>query len=79
MRRRAPSKIVRTQDGRMARLRPVRLYRLKRRQAQINVTIQPTPQQEPAEQNQPNLQPIQNGQYYRVVSPAEEALGARLE
>jgi hypothetical protein len=58
----------------MARMRPVRLYRLKRRHAQINVTIQPTPQQGPTEPNQPNLQPISNGQYYRVVSPAEEAL-----
>jgi hypothetical protein len=38
------------------------------------VTILPQPQPESAESNQSNLQPIPNGQFYRVVSPAQESL-----
>lgn len=74
MNRRAPSKLVRTPDGRTTRLRPVRFYRLKHPRAQVQVTIQPPPQPETAESGQPQLQPIPAGKFYRVVSPAEEAL-----
>src|SRR5262245_4464505 len=71
---RGPSKFIRTPDGRMARLRPMRLYRLRRPSAQVQVTIQPPPQPETAESDQPKLQPIPGGKFYRVVSPVEEAL-----
>jgi len=72
MNRRAPSRIVRTPDGRMARLRPVRLLRRKHSRAQTQVTISPPQQPESAEPG--NLQPIPNGQFYRVASPAQESL-----
>jgi hypothetical protein len=57
----------------MARLRPVRLYRLKRHPTHVHVTIQPSPQPETAEPQSPKPQSIQSGKYYRVVSTAEEA------
>jgi hypothetical protein len=41
---------------------------------QTQVTILPPPQPESAESNQSDLQPIPNGQFYRVVSPAQESL-----
>ncbi len=72
MKRRAPSRVVRTPDGRMARLRPVRLFRLKHPPAQTQVPILPPQQPESAETS--NLQPIPNGQFYRVVSPVQESL-----
>ncbi len=74
MNRRGPSKFVRTPDGRMARLRPIRLFRMKHPRTQVQVTIQPPPQPETAESDQPKLQPIPMGKFYRVVSPAEESL-----
>ena len=74
MNRRAPSQFVRTPDGRTARLRPVRLLRMRHPHTQTQVTILPPPQPESAESNQSNLQPIPNGQFYRVVSPAQESL-----
>jgi hypothetical protein len=74
MNRRATSKRVRTPDGRTARLRPVRLFRLKHRRVPTLVTILPPPQPESAEPDQPNLQSIPSGQLYRVVSPAQESL-----
>jgi hypothetical protein len=74
MKRRAQSKLVRTPDGRMARLRPMRLFRLKHPRVQTQVTILPPPQPESAEPGQPNLQPIPAGKSYRVVSPVEESL-----
>jgi hypothetical protein len=70
----APSKFVRTPDGRLARLRRVRLFRLKHPRVQTQVTIQPPPQPETAETAPPKLQPIPSGQFYRVVSPVEESL-----
>src|SRR5262249_58542503 len=74
MNRRGPSKFVRTPDGQIARLRPVRLHRLRHPHMQTQVTILPPPQPESAESNQSNLQPIPNGQFYRVVSPSQESL-----
>src|SRR5262245_6228346 len=74
MNRRGPSQFVRTPDGRMARLRPIRIHRMRRPHMQTQVTILPPPQPESAEPAQPNLQPIPNGQFYRVVSPAQESL-----
>lgn len=74
MNRRAPSQFVRTPDGRTARLRPVRLFRMRHPHTQTHVTILPPPQPESAESNQSNLEPIPNGQFYRVVSPAQESL-----
>jgi hypothetical protein len=74
MNRRAPSQFVRTPDGRMGRLRPVRLLRMRHPYTETQVTILPPPQQESAESNQSNLQPIPNGQFYRVISPAHESL-----
>jgi hypothetical protein len=74
MNRRASSRMVRTPGGRTARLRPVRLFRLKHPRVQTQMTILQTPQPESAEPGQFGLQPIQNGQFYRVVSPAEESL-----
>src|SRR5262245_32680957 len=61
-------------DGRMARLRPVRLYRMRRPYTHIQTVVQPEPQPEPAEATQPKLQPIPSGQFYRVISPVEESL-----
>lgn len=74
MNRRGPSQFVRTPDGRMARLRPVRLMRPRHPHPHMQTIIQPAPQPEPVEPNQPKLQPIPNGQFYRVVSPGEEAM-----
>jgi|SRR5262245_27416432 len=74
MNRKVPPTLVRTTDGRMARLRPVRLYRLRRPHTHTQTIIQPAPQPEPAEPTQPELQPMPSGQFYRVVSPGEEAL-----
>jgi hypothetical protein len=42
--------------------------------AQVHVTIQPAPQSEAAKAAQARLQPIPAGQFFRVVSPAEESL-----
>jgi hypothetical protein len=58
----------------MARMRPVRLLRLKHPRVQTQITISQTPQPESAEPGQSGLQSIRNGQFYRVVSPAEESL-----
>jgi hypothetical protein len=66
--------MVRTPDGRMARLRPARLLRRRHPHAQTQVTILPPQQPESAEPGQSGLQPIPNGQFYRVVSPAQESL-----
>jgi hypothetical protein len=74
MNRRVPSKLVRTSDGRMARLRPRRLFRLRHPRVQTQVTILPPPQPESAESVQHNLQPIPAGKFYRVASPVEESL-----
>jgi len=74
MNRQMMGRTIRTPDGRMARLRPVRLFRLRHPPAQVQVTIQPPPQPEPAEPTKPKLQPFPSGQFYRVASPAEEAL-----
>src|SRR5215475_12529317 len=74
MNRRGPSKFVRTPDGRKARLRPIRLFRMKHPRAQVQVTIQPPPQPETAESDQPKLHPIPVGKFYRVVSQVEESL-----
>ena len=84
MNRQVPPKFVRTPDGRMdgrmdgrgARLRPVRLYRLKHPHQHTQTIIQPALQTEPAEPDQSKLQPIPAGQFYRVASPAEESLVA---
>jgi hypothetical protein len=56
----------------MARMRPVRLLRLKHPRVQTQVTTLHPQQPERAETG--NLQPIPNGQFYRVVSPVEESL-----
>jgi hypothetical protein len=74
MNRRASSRMVRTPGGRTARLRPVRLFRRKHPRVQTQVTILSPQQAESAEPGQSGLQPIRNGQFYRVVSPAEESL-----
>src|SRR5262245_35146661 len=74
MNRRAPFQYVRTPEGRMARLRPVRLFHLRRSRAQTIEPILYPPQPESAESNQSNLQPIPSGQFYRVISPVEESL-----
>src|SRR4030095_9749442 len=74
MNRQAPSKLLRTPDGRMARLRPVRLFRLGHPRVQPQVRIQPLPEPETAESTQPKLQPIPSGQFYRVVSPVEDSM-----
>jgi hypothetical protein len=71
---RGGSKLVRTPDGRIARLRPVRFYRLKHPHRQTQGTIQPSAQPESADPGQLKLQPIANGQFYRVLSPAREGL-----
>jgi hypothetical protein len=57
----------------MGRSRPVRFFPLHP-PAQTLVTIQPPPQPATAEAVQATLQPIPSGQFYRVVSPAEESL-----
>jgi hypothetical protein len=49
MNRSGPSQFVRTPDGRMARLRPVRVHRLRLPHAQTQVTILPPPLPESAE------------------------------
>ncbi|MBO0724186.1 MAG: hypothetical protein J2P52_01190 [Blastocatellia bacterium] len=74
MNRRAPFQYLRTSEGRVGRLRPVRLLRLARSHAQTIEPILYQPQPESAESNQSNLQPIPNGQFFRVVSPVEESL-----
>jgi hypothetical protein len=74
MSRRDESQLIRTPDGRTARVRPVRFYRLKHQHIQAYVAVQPEAQPKPPEPDQPKLQPIQSGQLYRVVSPPEEAL-----
>lgn len=71
MNRRPSSKLVRTPGGRMARPRPRHFFRLP---PQIHVVIPTPPQPEAAEAAQAPLHPIPTGQFYRVVSPAEESL-----
>lgn len=80
------NRVIRTPDGRLVQLRPVRLYRLTPPGAQTPVqmtpqrTARPNPSGKPAptaaEQpmRHPALQPIPNGQAYRVTSPPEHSL-----
>ncbi|MDX2033441.1 MAG: hypothetical protein SF339_22385 [Blastocatellia bacterium] len=65
MNRRRPPNLVRAPSGQRARLRPVRLFRL--RHPLVQVAPQP-------EMTQVPLQPIPSGQFYRVASPVEESL-----
>ena len=73
MNRRTPSPFVPTPGGRVTRLRPVRLFRLKHPRAQVQVTVQPTTQPETTEPDQPKLQPIVSGKFFHVNSSAEES------
>jgi len=57
----------------MGRLRPVRLYRLKHPRAQVQVTIEPSSPPETSEPDQPKLQPIVSGKFFRIISPVEES------
>lgn len=71
------NRMVRTPDGRPARLRPVRLYRLNHPQAGEPLpSDQATPAQAANEPTarQPEQQPIPSGQAYRVTSPPEQSL-----
>ncbi|MCI0393237.1 MAG: 13E12 repeat family protein [Acidobacteria bacterium] len=73
------ARVIITSDGRVVRLRPVRLYRLTRSGAQVTPS-QPASQSGTLPANaEPDarrsaLQPIPSGQFYRVVSPPEHGL-----
>jgi hypothetical protein len=78
------NRVIRTLDGRLVPLRPVRLYRLTPPGAQTpvqmtppyatkpNLSGQPTAAEQPT--RHPALQPIPNGQAYRVTSPPEHSM-----
>ena len=80
------NRMLRTPDGRLVPLRPVRLYRVTPPGAQTPVQMtpphaaRPNPASQPAptaaEQptRHPALQPMPNGQTYRVTSPPEHSL-----
>jgi hypothetical protein len=80
------NRVIRTPDGRLVQLRPIRLYRVTPPgpQAPAQMTPQradrPNPSRQPApaaaEQTRrhPALQPIPSGQTYRVTSPPEHSL-----
>jgi hypothetical protein len=80
------NRVIRTPDGRLVPLRPVRLYRLTPPGAQVPTQMTPPHTARPqapspsaptaAEQTtrHPALQPIPSGQAYRVTSPPEHSL-----
>jgi hypothetical protein len=80
------NRVIRTPDGRLVPLRPVRLYRVTppgpQAPAQMapqpatrpNPSSQPTPAAAEQTRRPPALQPIPNGQAYRVTSPPEDSL-----
>jgi hypothetical protein len=80
------NQVIRTQDGRLVQLRPVRLYRVTppSPQAPAQMTPQPAARPNPSSQpapaaaeqtrRHPALQPIPSGQAYRVTSPPEHSL-----
>ena len=73
------ARVIITTDGRVVRLRPVRLHRLT---GQRGNTSLPQPQKPPTPSRTPNvasarhlqIQPLPSGQTVRVVSPPEQAL-----
>jgi hypothetical protein len=80
------NRVLRTPDGRLVQLRPVRLYRLTPPHAQtpvqmtppqaaeLNSSSKPAPTAAEQTMRQPALQPIPSGQTYRVASPPEHSL-----
>src|SRR5215510_12522968 len=80
------NRVIRTPDGRLVQLRPVRLYRVTppgpqapvqmttQRTARPNPSSQPAPAADEQTRRQPALQPIPSGQTYRVTSPPEHSL-----
>src|SRR4030095_919735 len=80
------NRVIRTPDGRLVPLRPVRLYRVTPPGAQTPVQMAPPHTTRPnstsqsastaAEQTtrRPALQPMPSGQTYRVTSPPEHSL-----
>lgn len=80
------NRVIRTPDGRLVPLRPVRLYRVTppgpqapaqmtpQRAARPNPSDQPTPAAAEQTSRPPALQPIPSGQAYRVTSPPEDSL-----
>ena len=82
----AMNRVIRTPDGRLVPLRPVRLYRLTPPGAQTPVQMapphttrpnsasQPAPTAAEQTTRRPALQPMPSGQTYRVTSPPEHSL-----
>jgi hypothetical protein len=80
------NRVIRTPDGRLVQLRPVRLYRATppgrqapaqmtpQRAARLNPLGQPAPAAAEQTSRPPALQPIPSGQAYRVTSPPEHSL-----
>ena len=80
------NRVIRTPDGRLVQLRPVRLYRVTppgpqapvqmapQRAASPNPSSQPAPVAAEQTSRHPALQPIPSGQAYRVASPPEHSL-----
>jgi hypothetical protein len=80
------NRVIRTPDGRLVQLRPVRLYRVTppgpqapvqmapQRAARPNPSSQPAPAAVEQTSRHPALQPIPSGQAYRVASPPEHSL-----
>jgi hypothetical protein len=80
------NQVIRTPDGRLVQLRPVRLYRVTppspqapaqmtpQHAARPNPSGQPAPAAAEQTRRHPALQPIPSGQAYRVTSPPEHSL-----